>query len=176
MRPISPRAWLQYISVFALLVVLGTFALWYAWYVRERREELVGRNLRLVEAFGVHLAQSLSATRRALDRFIDESSTDNFEKVDPPKAALVARLRAMFRDRSFTGLQAAPAPANAAAPPEAKASPQASAKAPTEARPPPGAVEMTINAPPTLEFKKKTSGSAPPQIVTLKVDLSLLLK
>ena len=158
--------------------MLGTFALWYGWYVRERREELMGRNLRLVEAFGVHMGQSLSATRRALDRLIDDEDNGKLEKVDPPDAPLVARLRAMFRDRSFTAIQVGPAPAREEAAPEppVKESETTSETASRKSRSRTGAIDISITAPPILELKRKLKGPTPRQAVTVKVDLSQLLK
>ncbi len=157
MQPISRRAWLQYVSVFALLAVLGTFALWYAWYVRDRREALVARNLRLVEAMGLHVAQSLTATRRALDKIIEDGASGELEKnVDPPDAPPVARLRALFRDRSVTGIQDAPAPG------EQKAQ-----------GPPPKRIKMSTRPPSMLELR---TDWPPPGGISVKIDLGLLLK
>jgi hypothetical protein len=167
MRPISPRAWLQYISVFALLAVLGTFAFWYAWYVRDRREALVGRNLRLVEGFGVHLAKSLSANRRALDKLLDDYTDRTLARVDPPDAPLALRLRALFRDQSFARIQVTPAP---------PANGEAAGDGPAKGRPPPRGSDMTIAAAPLLELRRRVEGPGPPQIVSVKVDLSQLLK
>ena len=152
MHAISRRTWLQYVSVFALLAVLGTFALWYAWYVRERREELVARNLRLIEAMSLHVAQSLTATRRALDKIIEDGASGELEKnVDPPDAPPVARLRALFRDRSVTGIQDAQPPSG----------PKAQAQGP----PPPNRIKMSTRPPSMLELR---TDWPPPGGISLK--------
>ena len=173
MRPISPRAWLQYLSVFALLAVLGTFALWYAWYVRERRDELVGRNLRLVEAFGVWPSRSLppdarwtaSSTKKRKGRSRTSTRPRRSWWRGCARCSAIGRSRQSRSPPRHRGRRLAPAPL-----------PKASETTPRG--PGPHRARWVCRSPrrPSWSSKRKLKEPTPPQTVPVKVDLSQLLK